>query len=161
MKFGITMIALFPMCAQAEVALTDVLKTGISQYEAKQICENQGSRLPTVRELAVYASRLGAEGIHEVDPDGVSETRKRNYDLLWDYSVIDGTDVAGNQDQFLYRFKGYVTAIAPGNFSFWSSSDETGDDAGAFVLYDQTGQFLRYRRHGISPRFAVRCVIAK
>src|SRR4051794_10978038 len=46
----------------------------MTQTEAVSYCKSQGQRLPTVRELALYAQSLGAQGI--------SETEKVGYTLM-------------------------------------------------------------------------------
>ncbi|MGK5083042.1 hypothetical protein WDW37_07025 [Bdellovibrionota bacterium FG-1] len=111
--------------------LTDIVRNAdgkvrhMYQTEADSYCRNQGQRLPTTRELALYAQSRGAQGI--------SETPKFDYDL------IKGSDSLGNPDNFYYSNRGYQRPAGDlGSQYFWSSS-VTRDDF-SFFAYHMGGE---------------------
>lgn len=126
-------------------------RTGIANGEilmnhnhAGSYCRNQQSRLPTARELALYARSRGAEGISETAKDG--------------YYLVKGTDSAGNADHFYFSYKGYKSPAGDlGNYWFWSSSvllpDYSDYAHGLYVASGYIGTF--YRDYG---RGAAGCV---
>lgn len=128
--------------------LTGILQGGVSQYEAERICEDNGMRLPTARELALVAQSLGAEGI--------SETKKEGYYL------VRGSDSAGNPDLFYFSYKGYKRPAGDlGNKWVWSSSVDPDYSNLAFRLNGLNGEFDFYNRSAdnyYNIFNAVRCV---
>lgn len=155
LTLGVMMLGLFATSVQAETKnlkdvipeLTGILKTGVSQYEAERICQDEDMRLPTARELALDAIK------REVLPlSAISETKKDGYDL------VEGSDSAGNPDYFYFSYKGYErpTGKLGGNW-VWSSSvhPDDSDDAYRFDNFDGVID-EDYRELHISN--AVRCV---
>ena len=115
----------------------------MTQYDAENYCRNQGERLPTVRELALYAQSLGAQGI--------SETAKAGY------YVVKELDGAGSPANFYFNSQGYVRPTGElGNLgSFWSSSVYPGVSDVAYGLIAGDGDIGAGRRSALD---VVRCV---
>lgn len=89
--------------------LTEILETNVSWFKAKEICQDEGMRLPTPRELALVSQRLGAQGISETQKDG--------------YELIKAKDSEGNLDYFYFNSKGYNRpATVHGHYFIWSST---------------------------------------
>ncbi len=84
----------------------------MTQYDADRYCRHQGQRLPTVRELALYAQSLGAQGISEKQKDG--------------YYFVRGMDSLGNPDNFYFSDKGFQSNSEEDSFLLWSSSIDLG-----------------------------------
>ena len=108
--------------------LTDILKdgsgsliTGKNQYQAADECAKRGMRLPTIRELAQWATQYGA-AISDCPKDG--------------YSEIDASDASGNPDKLYFSWSGYhaPTDGGLGQYLYWSSSVVPGVYDGAFTL---------------------------
>jgi len=125
--------------------LTGILKTGVSQHEAENICLDKGMRLPTARELALVAQSLGAQGISETKKDG--------------YYLVKGSDSVGNPDRFYFSYKGYKRPAGDlGNKWFWSSSVHPDVSNSAYTLYGVNGVIdFDERSYDVSSN-AVRCV---
>lgn len=66
--------------------LTEVLGTGVTHTEAEKICLERKMRLPTARELVIFANGL----------ESISETKINGY------REITAKDSAGNRDHFYY-----------------------------------------------------------
>jgi hypothetical protein len=105
----------FTARADARPELTDIVKDAdgrirlMNQYDAESYCRNEGSRLPTARELALESQRLGAQGISETPKDG--------------YYLVKDSDGATNPDHFYFSYKGYERPAGElGDHWFWSSS---------------------------------------
>ena len=128
--------------------LTGILKTGVSQYEAKKICQDKGMRLPTARELALVSQGLGAQGISETQKDG--------------YYLVKGSDSAGNPDHFYFSFKGYnAPAEDLGYYTFWTSSIHPTFSHSAFLLDASVGVIEPISRGDDFSSEAVRCVFVR
>lgn len=126
--------------------LTGILKTGVSQYEAKRICQDMGMRLPTARELALVSQNLGAQGI--------SETQKDRH-----YYLVKGSDSAGNPDHFYFSFKGYNPPAGDlGTYTFWTSSVHPTFFHSAYLLDASVGVIESIPRGDDFSSEAVRCV---
>jgi hypothetical protein len=132
--------------------LTDIAKNAdgsvlhLNQYDADSYCRNQGQRLPTARELALYAQSLGARG--------VSDTPKVGYEL------VNGSDSAGHPDNFYFCYLGYK--MPPGGVennmnSFWSSSVDPDHSNVAIALSGYQGVLVGFDR-SFAGMGAVRCV---
>lgn len=80
----------------------------MSYDDADAYCKSQGTRLPTVRELAVHAQSLGAQGI--------SETYELN-----SYSIEMKT-IDGKRDVFYFDGDGYKHPPNQSDHAVWSSS---------------------------------------
>ena len=129
--------------------LTDIVRNAdgsvrhMNQYDADSYCRNQGQRLPTARELALYSQSLGAQGISETKKDG--------------YYLVKGSDSAGIPDNFYFSSKGYQRPSGDlGSFWFWSSSVHPDFSDNAYVLYGDNGG-IDGDRGGFDIN-AVRCV---
>jgi hypothetical protein len=129
--------------------LTDIAKNAdgsvrhMTQYDADNYCRSQGQRLPTARELALYAQSLGAQGI--------SETAKDGYDL------VKGSDSAGHPDNFYFSNQGYQPPAGDlGKSWFWSSSLHPDHSDWPYSLKASEGKF-EYFYLGFDFA-AVRCV---
>lgn len=126
--------------------LTGILKTGVTSLRrAKEICEDEGMRLPTARELALIAQGLGAEGISETRKDG--------------NRLIRGTDSAGSPDDFYFSNSGYKRPAGDlGNWWFWSLSVHPDDSFNVFILNGFNGDIDTVNRSYDNFINAVRCV---
>lgn len=118
----------------------------MNQYQAAEYCQSIGSRLPTVRELALYAQSLGADGISDRKEDD-------------DYGTIYTRDIDGNiVVDFYFSFRRYHR---PGgdleDYWYWSSSVHPKYPDEAYLLSGYVGVITydsRYHDHD----YAVRCV---
>ena len=128
--------------------MTDILKTGVDQFEAEKLCLDKGMRLPTARELALDAIARKA-----LPSSAISETKKDGYYL------VKGTDSAGNPDHFYFSPKGYKRPAGDlGNKWFWSSSVHPDDSLDAYVLNGFNGYIYYGDRSDDYYVYAVRCV---
>lgn len=142
-----------PSDASKNVApdLTDVAKNAdgsvlhLNQYDADSYCRNQGLRLPTARELGLYAQSLGAEGVSETAKDG--------------YLPVNGLDTAGHPDGFYYSFLHYQrpSGDLESSNAYWSSTIDPEHSNVAYSLNGFMGVIVGLNRDfaGIG---AVRCV---
>jgi hypothetical protein len=140
--------------ANAVPNLTDIVKDtdglirGMTQYEAKNYCRSQGQRLPTIRELALYAQSLGARGISETPEVG--------------YHPVKGFDSSGHPDNFYYSNYGYQRPAGDLAKVIWSSSvgpydyDENDGPADFVQTLDSKWGYITQQRS--YSTFAVRCV---
>lgn len=112
-----TMVIGGPIAAAPHQApnLTDIARNAdgsvrsMNQYEANEYCLNQGLRLPTIRELALYAQSREAHGIRENAQEG--------------YYYIEALDASGKPDTFYFTNRGYLRPQGElGMAWFWSSS---------------------------------------
>lgn len=79
--------------------------------DAVEQCASKDSRLPSARELALFAMRLGAKGISEI-VDGRPDSS---------YFLIETKETDGTTDSFYFSREGYQDP--PGEIaSYWSSS---------------------------------------
>ena len=117
----------------------------LNQLDAEKYCKEQGMRLPTIRELALYAQSLEAAGI--------SETKKEELYL------VKGSDAAGNSDHFYFSHKGYKRPKGDlGKYWFWSSSVHPDYTFSAYVLNGNNGDVGLDVSSYINDFNAVRCV---
>lgn len=130
--------------------LTDVAKNAdgsvlhLNQYDADSYCRNQGQRLPTARELGLYAQSLGAEGIIETEKDG--------------FLPVNGSDSAGHPDNFYYSFFHYRRAAGDSEANaYWSSSVDPEHSNVALAMNNDMGVILGLNRE-FAGMGAVRCV---
>jgi hypothetical protein len=164
---------LLSLRAEAQVVgtLGDILRDAngrvrrMNQYDAERTCREQGTRLPTARELAVYSQSLGARGIRETAHPGV---------VTWDTTVraeIEQMDrdgyypiyVANSSGQravdFYFNYSGYQRPAGDlGNLWFWSSSVRPVASNYADVLNGSNGYVDYVNRSYGNDNFAVRCV---
>jgi len=135
--------------------LTGILKTEVSQDEAKSICEEEGKRLgdpgmrlPTARELALDAIARKA-----LPSSAISETKKDGY------SLVKGSDSVGNPDHFYFSYKDYKRPAGDlGNKWFWSSSVHPDYSVYAYVINGVNGVIDYVSRSYDYDYGAVRCV---
>jgi hypothetical protein len=98
----------------------------MNQYDADTYCKSQGTRLPTVRELALYCQSLGAKGISATERDG--------------YYLVRGSDSVGNPDSFYFSNEGYQRPTGDfGNYWFWSSSVDSNYSYYAYYVRSHFG----------------------
>lgn len=124
----------------------------VRQFDGDRLCRNQGNRLPTIRELALYAQSLGAEGISETPRPG--------------FKLIEGADAIGRADNFYFSAKGYRPPAGElSEYYWWSSSpshvtDWHGDAVGAYVFDSKTGRLgvAQYLYMSYYIYEAVRCL---
>tara|TARA_Y100000590_G_scaffold445177_1_gene576939 strand:- start:1067 stop:1573 length:507 start_codon:yes stop_codon:yes gene_type:complete len=125
--------------------MTGVLGTGVSHDQAIKICSEKGMRLPTVRELALYAESRGAQGISETE-------KPRHY-------LIKGSDAEGNSDPFYFSYKGYEPPEGElGEYWFWTSSIPSDYTPVAYLLMGKYGDITYSVRNYFFRHIAVRCV---
>jgi hypothetical protein len=137
----------------------------MNQYDAERTCREQGTRLPTARELAVYSQSLGARGIRETAHPGVvtSDTTVRAEIEQMDRDGYYPIYVANSSGQravdFYFNYSGYQRpAGALGNLWFLSSSVHPGDPNDAYSLVGGNGVIYYDVRSGVYVDSAVRCV---
>ncbi len=93
--------------------------------DAVKYCKNLGYRLPTIRELALWATQYGAK---------VSDTPLKGY-----AQVIHGTDAAGNPDTFYYQYFGYKAPAKASGETWYVSSSVVPGSADKYGLYPGNG----------------------
>ncbi len=117
----------------------------MDMIDAARYCKELGMRLPTVRELALYAQSLGAAGI--------SETRKEGFYL------IRGENAENKPDFFHFSHNGYKQPQGDlGNYWIWSSSFNAADLRGVYGLRGSTGEVVDAFRWLKDDTSTVRCV---
>jgi hypothetical protein len=100
--------------ANAAPNLTDVVRNtdgsvrAMTQYEAMDYCLSRRQRLPTIRELALYAQSQGARGVRETPEAG--------------YLAAKAFDTSGHPDNFYYSNEGYQRPAGDLAKLVWSSS---------------------------------------
>ena len=115
-----------------------------NQYEAERYCRDHDSRLPTARELALWAVKHGAS-ISDHPRDG--------------YYKVDGSDPEGRLDPFYFNYSGYRAPDGEfGKYWYWSSSVVPGDSNNAYDLSGDNGYIVYVGRSDSYDGYAVRCV---
>ena len=124
----------------------------MNQLDAANACP-AGSRLPTVRELAIESVASGAKGILEfaqVDPKSIPAG----------YSLITALNPNGQADKFYFNSEGYVYGDGEGAW-YWSSSMPSSPEEGQGVYgYVHVGVPYGFVIGGTSLKdnsIAVRC----
>lgn len=86
-----------------------------------------GSRIPTIRELAMYGQSLGAMGILEVDQVDPSS-------IPQGYYLVSAINTDNKTDEFYYNHEGfkYPNGDFYGAYYFWSSSLVSSDSGSAY-----------------------------
>ena len=135
----------------------------MNQYDAERTCREQGTRLPTARELAVYSQSLGARGIRETAHPGVvmSDTTVRaeieQMDRDGYYPIYVANSSGQSSVDFYFNYSGYQRPAGDlGNLWFWSSSVHT--YLGAYGLSGKNGLIGPVNRSYVSDASAERCV---
>jgi hypothetical protein len=157
--------------AQVSASLGDFLRDAngqvrrLSQYDAERACREQGTRLPTVRELAVYSQSLGARVIRETAHPGVlwSDSRVSAEIAQMDRDGYYPIYVANSSGQravdFYFNYSGYQRPAGDlGEMPCWSSSVRpNGSERTAYLLYGDDGSvFLWGDRSALGPARCVR-----
>ena len=137
----------------------------MNQYDAERTCREQGTRLPTARELAVYSQSLGARGIRETAHPGVvmSDTTVRAEIEQMDRDGYYPIYVANSSGQravdFYFNYSGYQRPAGDlGNLWFWSSSVHPVYSNDAYNLNGHNGHLYYGYRSYVGVDSAVRCV---
>lgn len=150
------------------VALGDILRDSNGRVrhtnlrDADGACRDQGGRLPTARELAVYSQSLGAQGIRETAHPGVgsfaskvqAEIAQMNRDGYYpNYYVANNS--GDKAIDFYFNSSGYQRPAGDlGDYWFWSSSVLTSDFGydydSAYVLNGFSGYFTSVVRSEVS-----------
>ena len=137
----------------------------MNQYDAERTCREQGTRLPTARELAVYSQSLGARGIRETAHPGVvmSDTTVRAEIEQMDRDGYYPIYVANSSGQravdFYFNYSGYQRPAGDlGKLWFWSSSVRPAYPKYACTLDGYDGGIDYYNRSLVYDLSAVRCV---
>lgn len=126
--------------------MTPILATGITRYKAQRICDDKGMRLPTARELALYAQSHGAEGISSYEKEG--------------YYLVRGQHTDGFPDHFYYSPKGFkIPEGEPINAFVWSKSYYHHYTKRSYALYYYAGDFLFDHSDDWDYNYVVKCVI--
>lgn len=92
-----------------------------TQEEAFELCQNNGMRLPSIRELAELAKKKGAKGI-------LGQIQAKEQDIAEGTIQIKAQNSDGKKEQFYYSWEGYSSPrdwknLPPlGHHWFWSSS---------------------------------------
>lgn len=155
----------------APVALGDILRDSngrvrhMNQYDAERACREQGSRLPTARELAVYSQSLGARGIRETAHPGVvrtdstvqAETEQMERDGYYTIYVANASSQPAVD--FYFNYSGYQRPAGDlANYFFWSSSVLPDYSFSAYGLNGGNGFIDDFNRSYDGDGSAVRCV---
>ncbi len=149
----------------------------MTQHEASEYCSDHDSRLPTVRELALYATSLGAVGIEDTVYSGVADSDPRvqaeiNRMRALHYTEILTLNDAGESSvDFYYNSEGYPrTSRAARPLYIWSSSshpDQVRNPGIEFTYYlvtraapgwPRAGGIYFFDSSSIDHHYAVRCV---
>jgi hypothetical protein len=187
--FALFMVSLFSLNLKASetleqdrVKFSEILATGVTQADAEELCQRGGTRLPTIKELALLAQKYGAEGVREID--GALKNMNASSDQIRDMNVYMmnfgfepifglGDNYPENLENrrvvaFYYRKYGYT---APTNLRgiLWSSSLHPGEenqddgDAGerAYLFDSASGEIyadFRTESGYWNDQYAVRCI---
>jgi len=82
----------------------------MNSVDAVQYCQKLGDRLPTARELALWATQYGAK-ISDTPQDG--------------FAKINGTDAVFYADTFYYQNSAFKAPLGEmGIYTYWSSSPD-------------------------------------
>lgn len=138
----------------------------MNQYDADQYCRSRGSRLPTVRELALVSQSLGARGIRETAHAGVVRTEAAVQAEITQMSAAGYYPIytmnGSNQPSvdFYFNYTGYQRPAGDlGSHFFWSSSVHPYYSSNAYYLYGGNGViFSAGFRSYYDVDSAVRCV---
>ena len=155
--------------AHANSGVGDILRDAdgnirrMSQYAADLACHEQGSRLPTARELAIYSQGLGARGIRETNYPGVVTTdalvtAEIEQMQAGGYIPIVVENAHGQWVvDFYFNLAGYQRPAGDlGNDLFWTSSGRTDVTDLAYYLTGADSDFI-YTYRGYDGG-AVRCI---
>lgn len=124
---------------------TDVLYAGVTFVEAHNICRKRGMRLPTPRELAEFAQKLGANGISETRKDGYYRVGSDTKYKPFYYSRQGYEDPSGTQGHYLIWSDGHFLSPNRGN----------GIRSSALTLNMITGRMKSYRTTSTAERVRV------
>lgn len=117
----------------------------LSQKDALTACP-QGTRLPTIHEVAIYNQSRGALGILELN-------QIKDNKIPPGYLKVEALNPDGSKNTFYYNYIGYKnSAERKWRNPFWSSSVDDGYGLGT---YGTTGDIFGYDPAGLC---AVRCV---
>jgi len=123
----------------------------MNQQDAMAYCESQGGRLPTARELALFAQSTGAVGLIEM-----ADHRPNDHSSI----IIKARNPDGD-DPFYYEDHLYQQSdgdIQYGAISLWSSSFNGTDTGDAYTLDDYRGS-IGSENVGVSEYHSVRCIL--
>jgi len=157
------------LSAQAQsVSLEDIVRNTdgsamlMSQIVADEYCLMQGSRLPTIRELAVYAQSLGARGIRETaypEQALTSPAVKAENEEMQNEGYTSRIDKVSRGQvvvDFYFSSTGYKTPPGElGQYSLWSATGAL-TPSEAFELSLVNGNINLYDRY--HDPLVVRCV---
>jgi len=122
----------------------------MNQYDALRACPT-GTRLPTAREFAKEAKRLGAKGILELG-------EVKNGEIPEGYEEISVKNPDGTKDGFYYNSEGYKNPESDlGKNLFWSSSIHADNFNFVFIFYGYYG-IIDYYFHASFNDISVRCI---
>ena len=136
-------------------------------YYARSYCNRVDSRLPTIRELAVYSQSLGARGIretahpdvaiiHEVVQTEIAQMRGDGYYPV--YTVSDRIPRPTVID-FYFNYSGYQPPAGDlGYYWFWSLSPAPEGRGSAYYLRGDQGLVDFTYTNNDSSASAVRCI---
>jgi hypothetical protein len=104
---------------------------------AVNYCDAKGSRLPTARELAQVATRMGAKGILE---KAVVDTKYKGH-APEGYGLVVAINADGSVDQFYYNPRGYKppSDLNAQSSDWWSSSIQEGYSNFSYTLLGSSG----------------------
>lgn len=119
------------------------IKHVINQYQAVKLCKAQGKRIPTARELAVEATKYGAEILEmsEVTSDKVP----------YSYVLVSYVNESGKEDRFYYSYRKYLlpeTNSDLENYEIWTSSTLYDKPTHAYKFNVSKGYFTNYQSKG-------------
>ena len=125
----------------------------VSHAEAEKYCEKIGARLPTPREFALLAAKMGAAGISQ-------QQESNKHEAIFKKDSKGETVV-----DFYYNSQGYTVQVLPNlsadyfNFPFWTSALHPDYDNLAYSFSGFDGRLYETERsEDKSEHCAVRCV---
>ena len=138
----------------------------MSFRDAKNYCQNIGSRLPTIKELALWAQQLGAKGIVESKfkpKDWNSDELEKESSLMWEKGYRTCySNIINEGEIFYYNYEGFKIDIKEEG-DRWSSTPalpvSMGNESINVLNYDgDTGIVFPKQGPGGSWKFGVMCI---
>jgi hypothetical protein len=125
---SIALTLLLSLAAHAMPNFTAASPSRMTQYQAEAYCQDQGARLASTRDFALFSQAHGALGLVEVE-DAVLPMPAGYYKVE-----------SQNQKPFYFNHQGYVAPAGDlGSKTFWTSSIVLGHPTHAHVFYGAWG----------------------
>jgi hypothetical protein len=149
--FAVLGVCMSVFAGENSIRLTDVARDSngdirhMNQASARQYCQDLNLRLPTARELALYAQENGAKGISET----------------WKYGYYPVNAYDTSLDKFYFNNSSYQRPPNEpqemmGSLNFWSSSVDSDSPGWGLVFNNESGH--HYFTNKDNDAIAVRCI---